>query len=185
MGQGEWSILQISPRRHIRRRLHRPTKTNDGHSLSLSPKPLQTATSHRQQLTTTIHLESWQKPTIPRLNTEAKCLNSVKTYRRVPSRTPSNADHGCWLHFGSSRPNGSLRCIVPAATRTKLRQSVPNREPIGPDCATTDLEINTGQHDHGYSYSYSRGRKACTRVRSPGYSTSVKGLLRTLPQEKC
>ena len=30
-----------------------------GHSLSLSPEPFQTATSHRQQLTTTIHFEPW------------------------------------------------------------------------------------------------------------------------------
>ena len=33
-------------------------------------------------------------------------------------RFHSNAVYGCWLHFGSSRPNGSLRCIVPTAMRT-------------------------------------------------------------------
>jgi len=129
--------------------------------------------------------DAWLRRDTVEMGDIALPINSVKTDRRVPPRTPSNAAYGCWLHFGSSRPNGSLRCIVPAAMRTKLRQSVPNREPIGPDCATTDLEINTGQHDHGYSYSYSRGRKACTRVRSHGHSIIVKGLLRTLPQEKC
>ena len=103
-------------------------------------------------LTTIIHFESWQESTTPRLDTEVKNFNSVKIDRRVPSRTPSNAVYGRWLYFGSSRPKCNFCSIVSAATRTKLRQSVPNRKPIGPDCATTDLEINTGQHDHALKY---------------------------------